>query len=102
MSKLKPHADYLIVKPDPEGVQKVGRIFVDTNVASDLLIGTIVEAGPGKLLYDGTYAPLTFNVGMKVVYPKYATELKLGTDKYHIILASEVLSELIEDDDEEE
>ena len=98
MSRLKPHADYLILKPDPDGVQKIGRIFVDTNVASDLLIGTVVEAGPGKLLYDGSYADLTFTEGMKVVYPKYATEIKLHNTKFHIVVAAEILSELIEEE----
>ncbi len=48
--------------------------------------GVVVAVGPGRLLNNGQRAPMTVQVGQRVVFSKYAgNEIEYGGKKYLIL-----------------
>ena len=55
--------------------------------------GRVTAAGPGKLLENGTRAPMSVKVGDLVVFKKYAPdEVKVGGKEFLVISESDVLA----------
>jgi chaperonin GroES len=90
---LKPLADRVIVKPNArEETTRSGIVLPDT-AKEKPQEGTIVAAGPGRVLEDGTRVPLDVKVGDNVLYAKYAgTEYKIGTEEHLILRESDILA----------
>jgi chaperonin GroES len=90
---LKPLADRVIVKPNArEETTRSGIVLPDT-AKEKPQEGTIVAAGPGRVLEDGTRVPLDVKVGDNVLYAKYAgTEYKIGTEEHLILRETDILA----------
>ncbi len=90
---LKPLGDRVVVKPTArEEMTKSGIVLPDT-AKEKPQEGTIVAAGPGRVLDDGTRVPLDVKVGDSVLYAKYAgTEYKIGTEEHLILRESDILA----------
>ena len=90
---LKPLADRVVVKPKArEETTRSGIVLPDT-AKEKPQEGTIVAAGPGRVLEDGTRVPLDVKVGDSVLYAKYAgTEYKIGNDEHLILRESDILA----------
>jgi chaperonin GroES len=59
--------------------------------------GTILSAGPGKILEDGTREAMDVKVGDKVLYAKYAgTEFKVEGEDLLIVSQKDILA-IVED-----
>lgn len=86
-TKIKPLGDRVLVKPlDREDVSKGGIVLPDT-AKEKPQEGTIVAAGSGRVLEDGTKVPMEVKAGDRVLYGKYSgTEIKVG-DEEHLILS---------------
>ena len=57
--------------------------------------GVVLAAGPGRLMDDGTRAPMEVKVKDRVLYAKYAgTELKRDDKKYLILGEKDILAVL--------
>lgn len=68
--KFKPTQDRLILKLfPPEANISEGGIFIPDTVKDDaaLIYGEILEVGPGRTMPDGTFIPMQFKVGQKVL-----------------------------------
>ena len=96
-SKLRPLGDRCVVKPLPrEEMTKSGIVLPDT-VKEKPQEGTVVSAGPGRLLEDGKRESMDVKKGDKVLYAKYAgTEFKVDEDDLLIVSQKDILA-IVED-----
>jgi len=92
-TQLKPLGDRLVVKPTPrEEMTKSGLVLPDT-AKERPQEGTVIAAGPGKILDDGSREAMDVAVGQKILFQKYAgTEFKLEEDELLILSQKDVLA----------
>jgi chaperonin GroES len=96
-TKLRPLGDRVVVRPTPrEEMTKSGIVLPDT-AKEKPQEGTIVAAGPGRILDDGKREPMDIKEGQKVLYAKYAgTEFKVDDDELLIVSQKDILA-VVED-----
>jgi chaperonin GroES len=92
-TSLKPLGDRLVVRPTPrEEMTKSGIVLPDT-AKERPQEGTIVAAGPGRILDDGSREAMDVKEGQKILFQKYAgTEFKLDEDELLILSQKDVLA----------
>ena len=95
--RLRPLGDRVVIKPTArEDMTKSGIVLPDT-AKEKPQEGSVLAAGPGKILEDGKREPMDVKVGDKVLYAKYAgTEFKVEGDDLLIVSAKDILA-IIED-----
>ena len=95
--KLRPLGDRVVIKPTArEDMTKSGIVLPDT-AKEKPQEGTVLSAGPGKILEDGKREPMDVKVGDKVLYAKYAgTEFKIEGDDLLIVSQKDILA-IVED-----
>ena len=95
--KLRPLGDRVVIKPTArEDMTKSGIVLPDT-AKEKPQEGTVLAAGPGKILEDGKREPMDVKVGDKVLYAKYAgTEFKIEGDDLLIVSQKDILA-IVED-----
>lgn len=90
---LKPLADRLIVKASEAEETTAGGIVLPDSAKEKQQRGTVVAAGPGKLLDNGSTAPMEVKVGDTVFYGKYSgTEIKVAGEDLVILRQDDVLA----------
>jgi chaperonin GroES len=92
-TQLKPLGDRLVVRPTPrEEMTKSGIVLPDT-AKERPQEGTILAAGPGRILDDGSREAMDVEVGQKILFQKYAgTEFKLDDEELLILSQKDVLA----------
>ena len=92
-TKLRPLGDRVVIKPtEREEVTKSGIVLPDT-AKEKPQEGTIIAAGPGRILEDGKREAMDVKKGDKVLYAKYAgTEFKIEGDELLIVKQSDILA----------
>lgn len=92
--KLKPLSDYLIVEPLKEETRtKSGIVLPDTVEKEKPQQGTIIAAGPGRMLESGKRSPMQVKEGDKVLFSKYSpNEVKIGEKEYFVIKEDDVMA----------
>ncbi|HET7686796.1 MAG TPA: co-chaperone GroES [Candidatus Limnocylindria bacterium] len=92
-TQLKPLGDRLVVKPTPrEEMTKSGIVLPDT-AKERPQEGTVMAAGPGRTLDDGSREAMDVAVGQKILFQKYAgTEFKLDEEELLILSQKDVLA----------
>ena len=93
MAKLQPLGDRVVVKPtEREEVTKSGIVLPGT-AQEKPQEGTVVAAGPGRILDDGKREAMDVKKGDKVLYAKYAgTEFKLDGEDLLIVSQKDILA----------
>ena len=96
-TKLRPLGDRVVIQPTArEEMTKSGIVLPDT-AKEKPQEGTILSAGPGKILEDGTREAMDVKVGDKVLYAKYAgTEFKVEGEDLLIVSQKDILA-IVED-----
>ena len=91
--KLRPLGDRVVVQPsDREEMTKSGIVIPDT-AKEKPQEGTIIAAGPGRILDDGKRESMDVKKGDKVLYAKYAgTEFKLDGEDLLIVSQKDILA----------
>ena len=92
-TKLRPLGDRVVIKPSArEEMTKSGIVLPDT-AKEKPQEGTIIAAGPGKVLDDGKRETMDVKAGDKVLYAKYAgTEFKIDGDELLIVSQKDILA----------
>lgn len=92
-TKLRPLGDRVVVQPTArEEVTKSGIVLPDTAKEKPQK-GTIVAAGPGRILDDGKREAMDVKEGDVVLYAKYAgTEFKIDEEEYLIVSQKDILA----------
>ena len=90
---LRPLADRVVVKPKArEEMTRSGIVLPDT-AKEKPQEGTVIAAGTGKVLEDGSKVPMEVKVGDTVLYAKYAgTEYKIDGEEHLILRESDILA----------
>jgi chaperonin GroES len=90
---FQPLADRVLIKPKArEETTRSGIVLPDT-AKEKPQEGTIIAAGPGRVMEDGTRVPLDVKVGDSVLYAKYAgTEYKIENEDHLILKESDILA----------
>ena len=90
---LRPLGDRVVIVPSArEEMTKSGILIPDT-VKEKPQEGTIIAAGPGKILEDGKRETMDVKEGDKVLYAKYAgTEFKIDDDELLIVSQKDILA----------
>ena len=90
---LKPLGDRVVVAPKAkEELTKSGIVLPDT-ASEKPQQGTVLSAGPGRLLDTGDRAKMEVKTGDAVLFAKYAgTEVKLDGEDYLVIRESDLLA----------
>jgi chaperonin GroES len=92
-TQLKPLGDRVVVKPTPrEEMTKSGIVLPDT-AKERPQEGTILAAGPGRILDDGSREAMDVSLGQKILFQKYAgTEFKLDDEELLILSQKDILA----------
>ena len=92
-TKLRPLGDRVVIEPTPrEEMTKSGIVLPDT-VKEKPQEGTVVAAGPGRILEDGKREAMDIKTGDKVLYAKYAgTEFKVDGEELLIVSQKDILA----------
>jgi chaperonin GroES len=92
-TQLKPLGDRVVVKPTPrEEMTKSGIVLPDT-AKERPQEGTILAAGPGRILDDGSREAMDVSAGQKILFQKYAgTEFKLDEEELLILSQKDILA----------
>ena len=91
--KLRPLGDRVVVQPSArEEMTKSGIVIPDT-AKEKPQEGTILAAGPGRILDDGKREPMDVKTGDKVLHAKYAgTEFRLDGEDLLIVSQKDILA----------
>lgn len=95
--KIKPLQDRILVKRIEEEEKTKGGIIIPDAAKEKPQEGKVVAVGDGKVLENGTKAPLTVKVGDKILFGKYSgTEIKVDGEEHLILREDDVLG-IVED-----
>ncbi len=91
--EVKPLADRVVIKPKVREETTKGGIVLPDTAKEKPQEGTVVAAGPGRVLEDGTRVPMDVKVGDSVLYAKYAgTEYRIDNEEHLILKESDILA----------
>lgn len=69
-----------------------GLYLPDTPQDGQVVFGTVLDVGPGRLNPDGTRTPLSVSVGELVWFPKFnASQLEVEGTKYYVVGEPQIL-----------
>ena len=91
--KLGPLGEKVIVRQLDAATVTAGGIVLPDSASEKPSEGKVLAVGDGKLLPDGTYAPLQVCEGDRVVFEKYfGCKITLNGEEYLILNESEILA----------
>jgi chaperonin GroES len=90
--QIKPLGDRLVVQAAEKEEKTASGLFLPDTAQEKPLMGTVLAAGPGRVLDNGTALAMEVKAGDKILFGKYSgTEIKLDGESYLILKESEVL-----------
>jgi chaperonin GroES len=93
MSNYKPLNDHVLIKPiNGNEMSKSGIILPDTVDQEKPEKGEVVAVGSGKLLENGTRAPMSVKIGDKVIFKKYSPDELPGDEDLMVIKEEDILA----------
>jgi chaperonin GroES len=91
--KLRPLDDRVVISPLEEASVTKGGIVIPDAAKEKPTRGTVVAVGPGRLLKDGTRAPVQVQPKDLVWYSKYAgADVEVEGVKFKVIAETEILA----------
>jgi chaperonin GroES len=92
---LKPLDDRLVVSVSDATEKTAGGILLPDTAKQKPQQGTVVAVGPGRLLDNGTRAPMAVAIGDTVLFGKYSgSDVEVNGTEYKILRESDVLGKL--------
>ncbi len=91
--KIKPLDDRIVVEQHEAEEKTAGGIVLPEQAKEKPQRGTVVAAGPGKILDSGNRGPLSVKVGDEVFYAKYAgTDVEISGKQFTVLRENDVLA----------
>ena len=88
---IRPLDDKVVIKPGEEEEKTAGGIILPDTAKKRPQEGTVVAIGPGRLLDDGSRAPVAVKEGQTVIYAKYGgTEVTVNGEDYVILSEDQI------------
>jgi chaperonin GroES len=92
---IRPLHDHVLVKRIEEAETVRGGIIIPDTAKEKPQQGEVLAVGDGKLLEDGTRAPIDVKVGDRILFSKYAgSDIKIDGDEVLIVREDEILGVL--------
>jgi len=92
---IEPLDDRVVIEPGEAEERTAGGIVLPDSAKEKPQRGTIVAAGPGKLLDSGERGEPDVKVGDSVLYGKYSgTEITVGGKDYVIMREDDILAKI--------
>lgn len=83
---IRPLGDKVVVKTTDEEEKSPGGIILPDTAKKKPQEGVVVAVGPGRVLDDGSRAPMNVKEGQTVVFAKYGgTEVTVDGEDYIIL-----------------
>lgn len=93
--QLIPLGDRLVVQREEGEERTAGGIFLPDSAKDKPTRGVVVNVGDGRILDDGSRAPLQVKAGDKVLFTSYAGEqIEVDGEEFLLMSESEVLAVL--------
>ena len=91
--QIKPLGDKVIVKASSkEEKTKSGIVLPDTADKEKPEQGEVIAVGPGKLLDNGSRAPMSVKVGDKILFKKYSPdEFEIDKEEFLVLSEGEII-----------
>jgi len=90
--KIRPLGDRVLIKTEETKETMKGGIIIPDSAKEKPQEGTVMAAGPGKILEDGKIRPMSVKKGDKVIYSKYAgSEVKLDGEEFLLMREDDIL-----------
>lgn len=91
--QIKPLNDKVVVKASSkEEVTKFGLVLPDTADKERPEQGEVIAVGPGKILENGTRAPMSVKTGDRILFKKYSPdEFKIDKEEFLVLSESEII-----------
>ena len=90
--KIRPLHDRIIVRRLEEEEKSKGGIIIPDAAKEKPMEGEVIAVGKGKVLDDGTVAPMEVKEGDKILFSKYAgTEVKIEGHEHLIMREDDIL-----------
>lgn len=91
--KLQPLGDRVVVEREAAEERTAGGIVLPDSAKDKPSRGTIIAVGDGRLLDDGSRAPLQVKVGDKVLFTSYAPEtVRLNEEELLLMREEDILA----------
>lgn len=91
--KITPLDDRIVVEQHEAEDKTSGGIILPQQAKEKPTRGTVLAAGPGKMLDSGNRGKMSVTVGDEVYYGKYSgTEVDVDGKKYTVLRESDVLA----------
>ena len=91
--KLQPLGDRVVVEREEAETKTAGGIVLPDTAKNKPSRGTIISVGDGRLLDDGSRAPLQVKVGDRVLFSSYAgDQFKIGDRELLLMREEDVLA----------
>ena len=94
---LQRPGDRIVVDRDASEERTAGGIVLPDTAKNKPARGTVVSVGNGRLLEDGTRAPLQVKVGDRVLFTQYAPETFKIDDQELLLMREEDILAVIEE-----
>lgn len=84
--KIRPLGDKVVVEVFEEEEKSAGGLYLPDSAKKKPTQGKVVAVGDGKILEDGSRAPMSVKVGDKVLFSKYGgNEVSVNGSEYTIL-----------------
>jgi chaperonin GroES len=91
--KLRPLGDRVVVQPSAREEMTNSGIVIPDTAKEKPQEGTVIAAGPGRILDDGKRESMDVKKGDKVLYAKYSgTEFKIDGEDLLIVSQKDILA----------
>ncbi len=91
--KLQPLSDRVVVQREESEEKTPGGIVLPDSAKKKPARGKVISVGDGRLLEDGTRAPLQVKVGDRVLFSSYAgDEFRLGDEELVLLREDDILA----------
>jgi chaperonin GroES len=91
--KLQPLGDRLVVRREDSEDRTEGGIYLPESAKNKPTRGTVVSIGDGRLLDDGSRAPMQVKPGDRVLFTSYAGEtIEIGDEEFILMGEGELLA----------
>ncbi len=89
---IKPLHDRVVIERLEEERTSAGGIVIPDTAAEKPVRGKVVAVGPGKVLDNGSLAPLGVKSGDEVIFGKYSgTEIKVSGYEYVVMREDDIM-----------
>lgn len=97
---IRPLNDKVVVRFAPPAERTRGGIIIPSSADRDgVRHGAVIAVGPGRLLDDGSRAPMSVAKGDEVLVPQYGgTQLKLD-GREHIVLSEDLVLGVLDEEE---